>query len=82
MISLPSHRRQISPPKLASFVMMNRMCRARISALEVTDVDEAYARAVEQGIEIVYPLTDEPWGVRRFFAVDPNGAIINIVSHR
>lgn len=51
-------------------------------SIEVTDVDEAYARAVEQGIEIVYPLTDEPWGVRRFFAVDPNGAIINIVSHR
>jgi predicted enzyme related to lactoylglutathione lyase len=36
---------------------------------------------VSQGRKIVYPLTDEPWGVRRFFVVDPNGAIINVLSH-
>jgi hypothetical protein len=24
---------------------------------------------------IVYPLTDEPWRVRRFFVTDPNGVI-------
>lgn len=46
------------------------------------DVDETYADALERGIEIVYPLTDEPWGVRRFFAIDPNDAVINVVSHR
>lgn len=45
-------------------------------SIEVGDVD-----AVARGIAIAYPLTDEPWGVRRFFAVDPNGAIINILSH-
>lgn len=50
-------------------------------SIEVSDVDEIYAKAIARGIEIVYPLTDEPWGVRRFFVIDPNGAIINILSH-
>jgi hypothetical protein len=27
-------------------------------------------------------MTDEPWGVRRFFVRDPDGNVINIVSHR
>ncbi|MCY4666519.1 MAG: glyoxalase, partial [Rhodococcus sp.] len=31
---------------------------------------------------IVYPVTEEPWGVRRFFAADPDGHVINILSHR
>jgi uncharacterized glyoxalase superfamily protein PhnB len=26
---------------------------------------------------IVYRLTDEPWGVRRFFVTDPNGIMAN-----
>lgn len=51
-------------------------------SIEVTDVDEIHAKAVAQGIKIVYPLTDEPWGVRRFFVLDPNGAVINVLSHR
>ena len=45
------------------------------------DVDEAYAEAQRRGYEIVHPLTDEPWGVRRFFG-RPDGNVINIVSHR
>lgn len=36
-------------------------------SIEVADVDEVHARAVERGLQIVYPLTDEPWGIRRFF---------------
>ena len=51
-------------------------------SVEVEEVDTVYAKAAAAGIEIVYPLTDEAWGVRRFFAKDPNGQIINIVSHR
>jgi len=47
-----------------------------------TDVDEAYAEAQRRGYEIVHPLTDEPWGVRRFLVRDPDGNVINIVSHR
>lgn len=50
-------------------------------SIEVADIDELYAKAVEQNIKIVYPLTDEPWGVRRFFVLDPNGTVINILSH-
>ena len=50
-------------------------------SIEVTDVDEMYTRAREQGLEIVYPLTDEPWGVRRFFVRDPNGIVVNVMMH-
>lgn len=50
-------------------------------SIEVEDVDELYKKAREQKIEIVYPIRDEPWGVRRFFVKDPNGKIINILSH-
>ena len=32
--------------------------------------------------QIVHPLTDEPWGIRRFFVRDPDGNVINVVSHR
>ena len=51
-------------------------------SVEVAGVDQVHARAVERGLQIAYPLTDEPWGVRRFFVVDPNGTILNILSHR
>lgn len=50
--------------------------------VEVADVDAAYARARERGVEIVYPLTDEPWGVRRFYGREPNGAVVNVMTHR
>ena len=50
-------------------------------SVEVADVDQVHTRAVERGLQIAYPLTDEPWGVRRFFVVDPNGTILNVLSH-
>ncbi len=50
-------------------------------SIEVDDVDETYQRAVAAGCEIVYPLTDEEWGLRRFFVRDPNGAVINVTQH-
>ncbi len=50
-------------------------------SIEVTDVDQVHACAVERGLDIVYPLTNEPWGVRRFFVVDPSGTIVNVLSH-
>jgi predicted enzyme related to lactoylglutathione lyase len=46
------------------------------------DVDEAYAEAQRRGYEIVYPITDEPWGLRRFFVRAPDGTVINMTSHR
>lgn len=51
-------------------------------SIEVEDVDAMFAKAREQGIEVVYPITDEPWGVRRFFVKDPNGKVVNILSHQ
>jgi catechol 2,3-dioxygenase-like lactoylglutathione lyase family enzyme len=50
--------------------------------VEVADVDAVHAEAVRRGLAIVHPLTDEPWGVRRFFVKDPNGVVLNVVSHR
>lgn len=50
-------------------------------SIEVDEVDQIFAKAKDQNINIVYPITDEPWGVRRFFVKDPNGKIINILSH-
>lgn len=44
-------------------------------------VDAAHSAAVRRGLRVVYPLTDEPWGVRRFFVEDPGGTIINILAH-
>ena len=49
--------------------------------IQVTDVDAVHTEAVRQGAEIVYPLTDESWGVRRFFLRDPNGIVINVMCH-
>jgi catechol 2,3-dioxygenase-like lactoylglutathione lyase family enzyme len=48
----------------------------------VDDVDAVYARAVELGLEIAYPLRDEDWGVRRFMLREPSGTTVNVVSHR
>ena len=33
----------------------------------VDDVEEVLARVTTAGLEIVHPLTEEPWGVGRFF---------------
>jgi catechol 2,3-dioxygenase-like lactoylglutathione lyase family enzyme len=44
-------------------------------------VEEAYEEAVRRGYEIVYPLTTEAWGLRRFFVRAPDGTVINITSH-
>lgn len=55
------------------------------SALSVhvgDEVEAAYDEAQRRGFEIVYPLTTEPWGVRRFFVRAPDGTVINIVSHK
>jgi catechol 2,3-dioxygenase-like lactoylglutathione lyase family enzyme len=50
-------------------------------SVEVADVDAVHAEAARRGLALVHPLTDEPWGVRRFFIEDPNGVVLNVVSH-
>lgn len=53
-----------------------------VVSIGVDDVDAAHAAAVAAGLEIVHPLSDEAWGVRRFFVRDPNGHVVNIVAHQ
>jgi catechol 2,3-dioxygenase-like lactoylglutathione lyase family enzyme len=50
-------------------------------SIQVDNLDEVYAAAVAIGLEIVHPLTVEPWGVRRFFFCDPDGNVLNILEH-
>lgn len=50
-------------------------------SVQVDDVDAAHDAALREGAEIVHPLSDEPWGVRRFFVRDPDGHVINVLSH-
>ena len=50
-------------------------------SIEVDDVEEALMRARKAGIAIEYGPATEPWGVRRFFARDPFGKLINILQH-
>ncbi|WP_028956427.1 VOC family protein [Sulfitobacter sp. 20_GPM-1509m] len=50
-------------------------------SIEVDDVDSVYARAKDLGHTIAYDLTDEPWGVRRFYLRDPAGKLINVLAH-
>ena len=51
-------------------------------SIEVDNLDEIYQRAKSMDFKIVYEITDEPWGVRRFFVEDPFGKIINMMSHQ
>ncbi len=50
-------------------------------SIEVDDVDACHAAAVRTGAEIVHPLCDEPWRIRRFFVRDPDRHVINVLSH-
>lgn len=44
-------------------------------------VDAAHSAARDRGLRVVYPITDEPWGVRRFFVEDPGGTVVNVLAH-
>lgn len=52
-----------------------------VASIEVEDVDRAYQRVVDLGLEIVHPLTNEDWGARRFFFRDEDGNVVNVLSH-
>ena len=51
-------------------------------SVEVRDVDAVHAEALDRGLDIVYPLRDEEWGVRRFMLREPSGTVVNVLSHR
>ena len=48
--------------------------------LEVADAAEALAELQSSGYAPDYPLTDEPFGQRRFSVRDPSGLWVNIVQ--
>ncbi|OII63052.1 glyoxalase [Streptomyces sp. CC53] len=72
-----------SPAAQISFMTDDRTAPvAPDMSIEVDDVDAAYAVMRESGAEIVHPLQDEEWGVRRFFVRDPGGRVVNVLGHR
>ncbi|MEW1638132.1 VOC family protein [Streptomyces sp. NPDC093801] len=72
-----------SPTAQISFMAADRTAPVTPDmSVEVDDVDAAYAAVRESGAEIVHPLQDEEWGVRRFFVRDPNGRVVNVLGHR
>jgi catechol 2,3-dioxygenase-like lactoylglutathione lyase family enzyme len=50
-------------------------------SVEVEDVDAVWETMRSQGVEVVHPITDEPWGVRRFFVREPGGRVVNVLTH-
>lgn len=73
----PEHRHQLS--------LMTKDQTAPVNpsvSIEVDDVDAAHAAAVAAGLHIVHPLSDEEWGVRRFFFSDAAGNVFNVLQHR
>ncbi|VEG57770.1 lactoylglutathione lyase family protein [Mycolicibacterium aurum] len=73
----PEHRHQVS--------LMTDDATAAVNpsvSVEVDDVDAAYEAARRAGLDIVHPLSDEEWGVRRFFFSDRDGNVVNVLTHR
>ncbi len=51
-----------------------------VLTIEVRDVDDVHARALAAKVDVVLPLRDEEWGVRRFFMRDPDGRVVNVMT--
>jgi catechol 2,3-dioxygenase-like lactoylglutathione lyase family enzyme len=47
---------------------------------QVEDAAREYERLVADGLRCDLPLTDEPWGQRRFGVVDPAGMWVDVVE--
>ena len=56
--------------------------RVSVEVASVATLEALHAQALAAGYEIVHPLTDEPWGVRRFFVRTPQGVVVNVLTHR
>jgi catechol 2,3-dioxygenase-like lactoylglutathione lyase family enzyme len=50
-------------------------------SIEVDDLDTALQGIRNGGFPVEYGPVEEPWGVRRFYARDPFGKLINILVH-
>jgi catechol 2,3-dioxygenase-like lactoylglutathione lyase family enzyme len=62
--------------------MENPQPRFGVDLGDPAAVDAAHAEALRRGLRVVYPLREEPWGVRRFFVEDPSGTVVNVLAHR
>lgn len=54
--------------------------RGMILTVQVEDAAEAHAALKRGGAPIIYELTSEPWGQRRFVTRDPGGTLIDVVE--
>ena len=50
-------------------------------SVEIFNIDKMYEKAKENNYAIAYKIKNEPWGLRRFFVEDSNGATINLLTH-
>jgi uncharacterized glyoxalase superfamily protein PhnB len=44
----------------------------------VDDVDVVHERCVREGLDVIKPLANEPWGVREFHLRHPDGHVLRI----
>jgi catechol 2,3-dioxygenase-like lactoylglutathione lyase family enzyme len=44
-------------------------------------LQQIYQSVIDRGLPIVEPLTDKPWGIRRFSVIDPTGVRVTVISH-
>ena len=43
-------------------------------------MDAEFVNAQDNGLPILLPLQDEPWGQRHFITKDPNGVLIDVIK--
>ena len=51
-----------------------------ILTVEVSDAAAVFETFKQRNAPIVYPLTDEKWGQRRFMTRDPAGVLVDVVQ--
>jgi catechol 2,3-dioxygenase-like lactoylglutathione lyase family enzyme len=54
--------------------------RGMILTVEVADAAAMFDRLSASGAPVLHPLTDEPWGQRRFMTRDPAGVLVDVVQ--
>jgi uncharacterized glyoxalase superfamily protein PhnB len=54
--------------------------RGMILTLQVDDAQTLHASLLDAGVPITHPLTDAPWGQRRFVVTDPSGIFVDVVQ--
>jgi catechol 2,3-dioxygenase-like lactoylglutathione lyase family enzyme len=57
-----------------------RSNRTVMLEFEVADVDGEFDRIRQLGVEVVKPITTQPWGNRSFYFRDPDGNLLNFYT--